>query len=56
MGNSVEQALGHDPNHLQLSSRVATKIGGPVGGLMNLTYDYQAWAGQTGTGSTAILD
>lgn len=45
--------FGYDANRLQLTSRVATKSGGPTGGLMNLTYGYQASAGQMGAGSTA---
>ena len=38
---------------MQLTSQTATKSGGPANGLMNLTYGYQASAGQMGAGSTA---
>src|SRR3989442_3039239 len=38
---------------MELTSQTATKSGGPTNGLMNLTYGYQASAGQMGAGSTA---
>jgi RHS repeat-associated protein len=53
LGNGVTESYGYDANRMQLTSQVATKSGGPTGGLMNLTYNYQASAGQTGSGSTA---
>src|SRR6266404_5136538 len=53
LGNGVAETFGYDGNRLQLTSQVATKSGGPTGGLMNLTYYYQASAGQMGSGSTA---
>jgi len=53
LGNGVAETFGYDANRLQLTSQVTTKSGGPAGGLMNLTYDYQAPAGQMGAGSTA---
>jgi RHS repeat-associated protein len=53
LGNGVVETYGYDPNRLQLTSQTATKSGGPTNGLMNLTYYYQASAGQMGAGSTA---
>jgi RHS repeat-associated protein len=53
LGNSVSESYGYDANRMQLSTQTATKSGGPTGGLMNLTYAYQASAGQMGVGSTA---
>jgi RHS repeat-associated protein len=38
---------------MQLTSQTATQSGGATNGLMNLTYTYQASAGQMGTGSPA---
>ena len=53
LGNAVVETYGYDANRLQLTSQTATKSGGPLNGLMNLTYGYQASAGQMGAGSTA---
>jgi RHS repeat-associated protein len=53
LGNAVAETFGYDANRLQLTSHVATKSGGPAGGLMNVTYGYQASAEQMGAGSTA---
>jgi RHS repeat-associated protein len=53
LGNGVSETYGYDANRMQLTSQVATQSGGPTGGLMNLTYSYQAAAGQMGAGSTA---
>src|SRR5262249_41401601 len=53
LGNGVTETYGYDANRMQLTSQVATKNGGPTGGLMNLTYGFQASAGQMGAGSTA---
>ncbi len=53
LGNGVTETFGYDSNRMQLISQTATKSGGPTNGLMNLTYGYQASAGQMGTGSTA---
>jgi RHS repeat-associated protein len=53
LGNSVSESYTYDANRMQLSTQTATKSGGPTGGLMNLTYSYQASAGQMGAGSTA---
>jgi len=53
LGNGVAEVFGYDANRLQLASQSATKSGGPQNGLMNLTYNYQASAGQMGAGSTA---
>jgi hypothetical protein len=50
-GNTVlSESFGYDATRLQLTSQVATKNGGPTGGLMNLNYSYQATAGQMGAG------
>jgi RHS repeat-associated protein len=53
LGNGVGESYGYDANRMQFSSQTATQSGGSTGGLMNLTYSYQAAAGQTGAGSTA---
>ncbi|HWX43144.1 MAG TPA: RHS repeat-associated core domain-containing protein [Blastocatellia bacterium] len=53
LGNGVTEAFGYDSNRLQLTSQKATSPGGTSGNLMNLTYAYQASAGQMGTGTTA---
>jgi len=50
LGNGVVEAFGYDANRLQLTSQTATKSGNT---LMNLTYGYNATAGQMGSGSTA---
>jgi RHS repeat-associated protein len=50
LGNGVVESYGYDANRLQLTSQTATKSGNQ---LMNLTYNYQATAGQMGAGSTA---
>jgi len=52
LGNGVAETYGYDANRLQLTSQTATKSGGPTNGLLNLTYYYQASAGQMGAGST----
>ncbi len=52
LGNGVSESYGYDANRMQLTTQTATKSGGPTGGLMNLTYAYQASAGQMGAGST----
>jgi RHS repeat-associated protein len=48
----IQENFTYDSNRLQLTSQVATRVGGPTGGLMNLTYNYQAQAGQMGAGTT----
>lgn len=53
LGNGVTEGFGYDANRMQLTSQTATKNGGPTNGLMNLTYGYDATAGQMGAGSTA---
>jgi RHS repeat-associated protein len=53
LGNGVNESYGYDANRMQLTSQKATKSGGPTNGLMNLSYSYQASAGQMGSGSTA---
>ena len=53
LGNAVTESYGYDTNRMQLTSQVVTQSGGSTGGLMNLTYSYQASAGQTGAGTTA---
>jgi RHS repeat-associated protein len=52
LGNGVVETYGYDANLLQLTTQTATKSGGPQNGLMNLTYGYQASAGQMGAGTT----
>jgi RHS repeat-associated protein len=53
LGNGVAEGFGYDATRMQLTSQTATKNGGPTNGLMNLTYGYDAAAGQMGAGSTA---
>jgi len=53
LGNVANESYGYDGNRLQLTSQTATAVGGPTNGLMNLTYNYQASAGQMGAGTTA---
>ncbi|MFY9574335.1 MAG: RHS repeat-associated core domain-containing protein, partial [Blastocatellia bacterium] len=50
LGNGVVESYGYDANRSQLTSQTATK---GANTLINLTYSYQASAGQMGTGSTA---
>ena len=50
LGNGVVQTYGFDANRSQLVTQTATK---GANQLMNLTYDYQAAAGQSGATSTA---
>ncbi|MEK6302569.1 MAG: RHS repeat-associated core domain-containing protein [Acidobacteriota bacterium] len=50
LGNGVVESYGYDANRLHLTSQTATK---GATSLMNLAYNYQATAGQMGTGSTA---
>jgi len=50
LGNGVVESYGYDVNRLQFTSQTATK---GATSLMNLAYNYQASAGQMGTGSTA---
>ncbi|MEK6288220.1 MAG: hypothetical protein AABO57_21080, partial [Acidobacteriota bacterium] len=49
-GGAVSQSYGYDAHRLQLTTQTATK---GATSLMNLTYGYQASAGQMGAGSTA---
>jgi len=53
LSNGVTESFGYDANRMQLTSQTATQSGGPANGLMNLTYGYQASAGQMGAGTTA---
>jgi hypothetical protein len=53
LGNGVTEGFGYDSQTLQLTSRTATAPGGATGGLMNLSFSYQATAGQLGVGTTA---
>jgi RHS repeat-associated protein len=50
LGNGVAESYGYDSQRLQLTSQSATKSGNT---LLSLTYNYQATAGQNGTGTTA---
>lgn len=47
---TVNETYGYDANRMQLTTQTATKAGNT---LMNLTYNYQASAGQMGAGTTA---
>ncbi len=49
-GGYVNESYGYDTNRMQLTTQTATKAGNT---LMNLTYNYQASAGQMGAGTTA---
>jgi RHS repeat-associated protein len=53
LGSVASESYGYDANRMQLTSQTATQTGGATGGLMNVTYGYQAAAGQMGAGSTA---
>ncbi|MFY9553129.1 MAG: discoidin domain-containing protein [Blastocatellia bacterium] len=53
LGNGVSENYNYDPNRMQLTTYNATAPGGGLGGLMQLSYVYQASAGQSGTGTTA---
>jgi RHS repeat-associated protein len=53
LGNGVSETYGYDANRMKLTSQTATKSGGPTNGLVNLSYGYDALAGQMGAGSTA---
>jgi RHS repeat-associated protein len=53
LGNGVSESYGYEANRMQLTSQTATAPGGPAGGLVNLTYSYQAAAGQSGVTTTA---
>ncbi len=50
LGNGAIETYGYDTNRMQLTSQTATKNSTS---LMNLTYSYQASAGQNGAGTTA---
>lgn len=50
LGNGVVESYGYSSDRLQLTNQTATKSGNT---LMTLTYNYQATAGQSGTGTTA---
>jgi RHS repeat-associated protein len=50
LGNGVNETFGYEANRMQLTTQTATK--GSTS-LMNLTYGYQAAAGQMGAGTTA---
>ena len=52
LGNGVTESYGYDANRMQLITQTATKSGEPTGGLMNLTYAYNASAGQMGAGTS----
>ena len=53
LGNGVTESYGYEANRLQITTETATAPGGQTGGLMNLTYNYQASVEQMGAGSTA---
>ena len=50
LGNGVAETFGYDTNRFQLSSHTATK---GATSLMNLSFAFNASAGQMGTGTTA---
>ena len=52
LGNGVTETYGYDANRMQLTSQTATQAAANER-LMNLTYGYQASAGQMGSGTTA---
>jgi RHS repeat-associated protein len=52
LGNGVTEVFGYDTNRMQLTSQKAGTAS-PYTNRMNLTYSYQASAGQMGSGSTA---
>ena len=52
LGNGVTEVFGYDTNRMQLTSQKAG-TSSPYTNRMNLTYSYQATAGQMGAGSTA---
>ncbi|HLG14570.1 MAG TPA: hypothetical protein VJH03_08725 [Blastocatellia bacterium] len=52
LGNGVTEVFGYDTNRMQLTSQKAGTAS-PYTNRMNLTYSYQATAGQMGAGSTA---
>ncbi len=52
LGNGVAELYGYDTNRLQLT-RIKAGTTFPYTNRMNLTYNYQATAGQNGAGSTA---
>jgi RHS repeat-associated protein len=53
LGNGVTESYGYDSQRMQMTTQTATTSGGINGNLMNLTYNYQAAAGQSGAGTTA---
>jgi RHS repeat-associated protein len=53
LGNGVTESFGYDSQRMQLTSETVTAPGGATGGLMNLTYGYQASTGQMGAGTTS---
>ena len=53
LGSGISETYSYDTNRLQLATQTATKSGGPQNGLMNVSYGYQASAGQNGAGTTA---
>jgi len=52
LGNGVREGFGYDPNRIQPISRTAGTTS-PYTNRMNLTYNYQAAAGQMGANTTA---
>jgi YD repeat-containing protein len=52
LGNGVVESYGYDANRMQLVTRAAGTTA-PYTNVMNLSYNYQAAAGQNGTGTTA---
>ena len=52
LGNGVQEVYGYDANRMQMTSQKAGTVA-PYTNRMDLTYNYQAIAGQNGAGSTA---
>jgi RHS repeat-associated protein len=52
LGNGVQEVYGYDANRMQLTSQKAGTVS-PYTNRIDLTYNYQASAGQMGAGSTA---
>lgn len=53
LGNGVTESYVYDASMMQLTSQTATTPGGATGGLLNISYSYQAAAGQSGATTTA---
>lgn len=52
VGHVITESFGYN-NRLQMTSQTATKVNGPANGLMNLAYNYDAQASQSGASTSA---